>query len=123
MMEVPSVDRGPLDHRNLICVIVSVDEHQQYKLATKKGFLKGTFSRNYFDICKRSVLKIQDVDKTKEISIREACTQESKTGGQGVERCQCKGQCKNRQCSCKNAGILCNSKCHIGTTCCNKFKE
>ncbi|CAK9807179.1 hypothetical protein ANTPLA_LOCUS5208 [Anthophora plagiata] len=44
----------------------------------------------------------------------------SVSGGQGYQRCVCKGQCKSNKCKCKKSGKLCNSKCHNSLICLNK---
>ncbi|CAN0112481.1 unnamed protein product [Heterosigma akashiwo] len=42
--------------------------------------------------------------------------------GQGFVRCNCRaqGRCTDNRCSCKKAGLLCNSKCHSSADCANK---
>ena len=36
-----------------------------------------------------------------------------------TEKCNCKSQCRNNQCSCKKSGKLCKQECHNGTKCLN----
>ena len=38
----------------------------------------------------------------------------------GVEWCNCKGMCKNNQCSCKKNSKFCIEKCHNGRECLNR---
>jgi hypothetical protein len=35
ILEVPPFDRGPADHRNILCLITKIDSNKQYTLATK----------------------------------------------------------------------------------------
>ena len=36
-----------------------------------------------------------------------------------TEKCNCKSQCRNNQCSCKKSGKLCKQECHNVTKCLN----
>lgn len=45
------LDRGRGDPRNVLGAIVSCDENNNYKIATRSGVLKGKYSRNQFDVC------------------------------------------------------------------------
>lgn len=46
---------------------------------------------------------------------------EQSTGtGQGFLKCICKTKCQNKKCICLKNNVLCTSKCHFSTTCCNK---
>lgn len=47
------------------------------------------------------------------ITVREAIRELSVGRGQGVLKCNCKGNCAGR-CSCAKAGQVCNSRCHEG---------
>ena len=38
----------------------------------------------------------------------------SHAGGQGFKRCNCRGTCSNKQCSCFKAGRNCTPRCHKG---------
>jgi hypothetical protein len=121
LLEVPPFDRGPADHRNILCLITKIDSNKQYTLATKHGILKGTYSRNYFELCKNpNLLTLDKINDKIEITLRQASTAESLVGGQGMVKCNCTSQCKTKLCSCLKAGLLCNSRCHNSRTCCNK---
>ncbi|XP_068229325.1 uncharacterized protein [Palaemon carinicauda] len=45
-LPIPLVDRGRGDPRNILGVIVSRSMNDQYRVATKSGILKGSYSRN-----------------------------------------------------------------------------
>ncbi|XP_068243810.1 uncharacterized protein [Palaemon carinicauda] len=49
-LPIPLVDRGRGDPRNTLGVIVSRSMNDQYRVATKSGILKGSYSRSQFDI-------------------------------------------------------------------------
>lgn len=117
---VPSVDRGKVDANNLIGVILTVSDDAFYKVGTKNGVISGLFSRNQIFPCKEIFLTVKDVPEGKEVSIRSVSIKNSQTGGQGFTFCGCKTKCVSGRCKCKAAKILCNSKCHGSTPCCNK---
>ena len=60
--------------------------------------------------------------KMKKMSVGTAARHESRTGGQGFIRCDCKKGCAlSKKCKCKTKGVLCNSSCHRAAgTCDNK---
>jgi hypothetical protein len=118
-IQVPDVDRGRTDPRNVLAVVVGIEDSDFYRLANKHGTLKQLFTRNQFAICKEKLLSMDEVS-TQEISLREAASANSKSGGQGYTRCNCKRKCSTAKCSCKNKRLLCNSKCHGSLSCCNK---
>ena len=43
--------------------------------------------------------------------------------GQGFVRCNCGGQCATKRCSCFEAEIGCNTKCHPNSTVCKNKKD
>ncbi|XP_023288360.1 KRAB-A domain-containing protein 2 [Orussus abietinus] len=96
-IQVPDVDRGRTDSQNVLAVVVGIEDSDFYKLANKN-----------------------DEISFQEMSLREAAAANSRSGGQGYTRCQCKRKCSTNKCSCKSKGLLCNSKCHNSLSCCNK---
>ena len=66
---IPIVDRGRGDPRNLLGVIVDLDENNMYTINVKAGILKGKFSRNQFDLCPQRLLTDADVDRTRTVSL------------------------------------------------------
>ena len=119
---IPIVDRGRGDPRNLLGVIVDLDENNMYTINVKAGILKGKFSRNQFDLCPQRLLTDADVDRTRTVSLRQAVSKESSSGGQGYIRCNCAGpnRCKTNRCKCFKNKIKCSSRCHGSLLCKNK---
>lgn len=119
---IPAVDRGRGDPRNLLGVVVDRDDHMMHIIATSKGTLKGKYSRNQFLLCPEKLLQIEDMDREKLISLREAVTMTSSCGGQGYSKCTCAGQkrCQTRKCTCFRNNRKCNSRCHQSLSCKNK---
>ncbi|CAF5057243.1 unnamed protein product, partial [Rotaria sp. Silwood1] len=120
LVPVPDVDRGPTDARNILAVIMGT-AHDKYKLGTQNGVLLGYYS--YHQVCKAPglpTLFIHDVQNDEPKSLREIARLQSVTGGQGLLKCDCKGGCKTNRCKCKQANMLCNSRCHHSATCGNK---
>ncbi|XP_068229782.1 KRAB-A domain-containing protein 2-like [Palaemon carinicauda] len=119
---IPLVDRGRGDPRNILGVIVSRSMNDQYRVATKSGFLKGSYSRNQFDICPERLLKESDINNDFEISLREAVIKSSISGEQGFVKCSCNGpkKCQTNRCKCFKSKQLCISRCHNSLNCVNK---
>ena len=46
IIQIPSVDRGPADERNITGVVMNVNELGGYKIGTKVGQIKGYMCRN-----------------------------------------------------------------------------
>lgn len=120
---IPLVDRGRGDPRNILGVIIDRDlSSDTYTIAVKAGILKGKYTRNQFDLCPQHLLQMSDVNENHTVSLREAVSAESCSGGQGFTKCNCSGvnRCKSNRCKCFKLKLLCNSKCHGSLTCTNK---
>lgn len=93
----------------------------KYKFGVEQGIINGYYS--FHEISKApatSTILIDNVDQGIEKSLREVVKLQSITGGQGMLKCSCKGGCTTSRCKFKQAKLLCNSRCHNSTTCCNK---
>jgi len=108
-IRVPEVDRAKADSRNIIAVIISVENESLYKLGAKHGILNQLYSRNEFTICKEKFISINEVPET-EITLRECARKDSNLGGQDFQHCNCTGKCNSNRCKCKKTHILYNSK-------------
>ena len=91
-VKIPDVDRGRTDSRNVLAVITDVEDEDFYKLANENGTLKQLFTRNQFTLCKEKLRAVENTS-SKEISLREAATVNSKSGGQGYGSCHCTKKC------------------------------
>jgi hypothetical protein len=117
-VKVPDVDRGRGDLRNIVGVIVEVQD-DMYRVGNKDGTLKELFSRNQFTVTKEKFLRTEEVDPTLK-GVRAMATKQSLSGGQGYERCHCNTKRATKRCGCRAHNKLCNSKCHNGLSCSNK---
>lgn len=117
---IPDVDRARGSFRNVIAVVMEVNEdNSTYKLGTKDGVLQQLYARSQFDPCTNSdFLHINDIPN-KSTSLRKAASIASGTM-QGYKRCNCTKFCRSNSCNCKKYGRLCNSKCHHSSSCSNK---
>ena len=116
---IPDVDRGRGDFRNILMAILEIDDNGFYKLGNYSGTIEEKFSRNQFFPTNALTFDLTKISKEKK-SLRQLATLQSKFGGQGYQRCNCKGGCSNNRCKCKSNGFLCNSKCHGSLPCQNK---
>ena len=118
LIRIPHIDKGRGDPRNVLAVVMFV-EGAFYKLGTEHGVLKQLYARSEFSILHEKLLTLSSVG-TEEKSLRTIASSQSLTGGQGYTRCNCTTKCTTNRCKCKNNKLLCNSKCHKSSSCCNK---
>ena len=122
---VPAFDRGHADLLHMLAYILKIDKsHATYQLATKHGILEGWQSRNMFEICKQKLISFDSLNLDVTLSLRKLNELHSLCAGQGFQKCNCSGKCE-RNCSCKKAGVFCNSKCHKNknNTCCTNVQK
>lgn len=119
---IPMVDRGRGDPRNIMGIIMDIDENDNYTIAVKSGILSGKYTRNQFDLCTYELYSKDDVTTDRIVSLRSAVQQESKSGGQGFAKCNCAGskRCQTNRCKCFKLKVKCNSRCHSSLHCENK---
>ncbi|GFY25527.1 KRAB-A domain-containing protein 2 [Trichonephila clavipes] len=80
-IQVPDVDHGRTDNRNVLAVVVGIEDSDYYKLANENSTLKKLYRRNQFVICKEKLLSIDEIN-FQEMSLREAAAANSRSGGQ-----------------------------------------
>ncbi|KAI1712265.1 KRAB-A domain-containing protein 2 [Ditylenchus destructor] len=115
---VPTVDRAKTDPRNLLGVVMAVDDGF-YSIGTGVGILKEKYTRNQIEPSSSQHILMESVPD-KEISMRAAVGADSLSGTQGHVHCSCLRGCTTGKCKCKSLERLCNSRCHNSTTCKNK---
>lgn len=102
------------------------------RVAVKRGVLKRAYSHHNLRIVpdasnNRQVMDLEeaftDWRSLPSITEREAARHVSSVGGQGMVKCNCKGECTSNSCACKKAGRLCSSRCHRNNKCCLNNKE
>ena len=100
---IPSVDRGRGDPRNILGVILAV-ENGQYTIGFPSGILKGKYSRH------QRLLSESDINSDSSVSLRQANKKESQHGGQGFVKCNCNGpkRCRSKRCACFKNNVLRN---------------
>ena len=111
-LPIPEVDQGPLDPNHVLCCVVEIQKEKcLYKLGNKHGLIDTLFPANGFGVCKQILIKIEDVNLSKTLSVREMARLCSNGTGQGYIKCSCKGAC-DKNCKCKKSNQVCNSRCH-----------
>ena len=83
-ISIPNLDRGKVEAKNLVGVIMNVTDDGFYKIGTKEGTISSMFARNQIFECKETFLKTDEVPEGKELSVRTNSLQTSLTGGQGL---------------------------------------
>lgn len=114
-IEVPKIDRGPLDS-HLIGKVVA-KRNNLYQIGTKHGIIK--------QFQQRASLKLVEnftdwEENNTVIALRTASILNSPYGDQGPSKCNCKNGCKTKRCACLKLNNRCNSKCHSSSMCKNK---
>ncbi len=135
LVPLDEVDRTKVDGGNLVGVIVSINKDKstcRCRVAVKRGVLKRAYSHYNLRIVpdasnNRMVMDLEeaftDSRSLPSITEREAAHHVSSLGGQGMVKCNCKGECMSNSCACKKAGRLCSSRCHRNNKCCLNNKE
>ena len=125
LVQVAAPDRNKTDSHYIPGIVVEVTDNQFCRIACKGGVLKTCYARETLRVeanVTPELYRLQGLTDTwkalPKISVREALTHISPTGGQGYVKCGCKGECKMSNCKCFKAGVLCNSRCHGGSATC-----
>lgn len=88
------------------------------RLGTEQGIIKGWYGSGNIQLATSRFIDIKQVNKVKEMSLREIVS--SLTRGQGFFSCHCKGKCQTKKCACFKSNFKCNSRCHNSLPCINK---
>ncbi|KAK5648226.1 hypothetical protein RI129_003118 [Pyrocoelia pectoralis] len=94
---VPKIDRGPLDPKNIIGVVMNI-ENGVYKVGTKYGIIKRWLSRNEL-----APIEINEIQNNQNFMAK------------GLKAS--KKQCAGNKCYCFKAKLKCSSKCHASGMC------
>ena len=114
-------DRGRLDPRNVPALVINDNASSTFQLCTKSEVLDHWHTRNQFEPIREKLLKEEDVNLDKTISLREASRGQSATGSLGaVIKCFCGSACSTKRCNCFKAKLKCNSRCHNKRVCANR---
>ena len=133
LVRLDDVDRTKVDGGNLVGVIVEINSDKSVaKVATKYGLLSRSYAYHKLQpVNEKANNRItNDLEDAFEnwrsipkITEREAARFVSSVGGQGVIKCNCKGNCLANNCACKKAGRVCSSRCHRNSKCCKNMVE
>ena len=106
-----------LGPRNILGCISSRDD-STYSIGRSQGTLAVSYSRNQFEVCPTNLLS---VDSIPVVTITQTKAMQSVSlGVADCSACKCKN-CKTQRCACRKAGRSCNTKCHKGHSCFNKY--
>ena len=112
------VERGIADSTNFLVCIVSHDkERNLFKIAVRSVVLNSVLSRTKFEGCHQALSSKDNIKQQEYVSLREAATQNSRSGEQGFVKCNHgANQCKNQRCKCYKAKLKYNSRCNSSFT-------
>ncbi|XP_050311516.1 uncharacterized protein LOC126747068 [Anthonomus grandis grandis] len=122
LINIDKVDRSPGDPQNLITVVTDI-KNGVYQVDTVGCIIKSWLNRPDIKKATAGFITLDQINKNKFISVREAVSLESLFKGQGYVKCSCqpsKTQCKSKRCQCFKANMQCNSRCHKSGPCANK---
>jgi hypothetical protein len=124
------VDHTKVDGENLAGVILLINkEKSTCGVAVKQGILHQAYVYNSLTVvtiasnnCKFMYFKdaFTHWQGLPQITKRETACFVSSLQGQGMVKCNCKGDCTSNSCECKKAGRLCSSCCHRNSQKCCK---
>ena len=103
--------------RNLMGHIIEARD-SFYTVSTSYGTISTGYARNQFDVCPFNI-SAYEFDPTSTVSQTQAM-QSASLGLISGSACRCR-HFRTLRCPCKKSGRSCNSKCHKGYTCFNKF--
>ncbi|XP_050058504.1 SCAN domain-containing protein 3-like [Aphis gossypii] len=94
---VPEVDKGRLDARSILAIVLEVTSDSFYRLGTRDGVLKQLYARSQFTACQKKLLQIDEVPIDTEVALRTVAKEQSTGTGQGFLKCVCKTKCQNKK--------------------------
>lgn len=121
---IPKQDRAKTDRHCLVGVVVEVQEkNSTCRIAVKGGVLDRCIAYQYLKQLppNSNSVRLHDLETELEswrglptMSLRKASRMQSMVGGQGFSKCNCRGKCDNKRCSCRKKGLYCTARCHKG---------
>ncbi|KAF2906124.1 hypothetical protein ILUMI_00053 [Ignelater luminosus] len=115
IVKVPNADRGRLAPRNVLAVVVSVNESSLYQLGTKEETLDRLYCRNEFAFADSQFTNQSNVSCSL-LNLRKALALPFGS----KQRFVCVTASVTKKCKCQLKDVLCNSKCSNGSSCKNK---
>ncbi len=133
LVPLDDVECTKVHGKNLVGVIVLIDKNKSTcKVAVKQGLLHLAYVYHSLRLVpkvsnNREVMDLEDAFKDwkglPKITEREAACFVLSVRGQGMIKCNCKGDCSTNSCACKKAGRIFSSHCHRNSKCCKNNKD
>ena len=123
-----------VDRKTLAGVIVIINKDKSTcKVVGQQGLLHRAYAFHTLrvvPIVSNSPNKVMDLEDAylhwhglPKITEREAACFASSVGGQGMIKCNYKGDCSTNSCACKKAVRICSSCCHRNSKCCKNNSD
>jgi hypothetical protein len=133
LVPLDDVDCTKVDGKNLVGFIMLINKNKSTcKVAVKQGLLHRAYVYHSLRVVpeasnNREVMDLKDAFKDwkglPKITERETARFVSSVGGQGMIKCNCKGDCSANSYACKKADRICSSRCHRNSKCCKNNKD
>ena len=133
LVPLSDVDCTKVDGKTLAGVIVTINKDKSTcTVAVKEGLLHRAYAFHALRVVpiasnNRKAIDLEDANLhwhgLPKITEREAARFVSSVGGQGMVKCNCKGDCITNSCACKKAGRICSSCCHRNSKCCKNNSD
>jgi hypothetical protein len=75
-------------------------------VGTRSEQLQGTFVANEMSVCKQDLMLQEGINCETTISVREAASNQSLSGGKEFLKCSYQSKCSSNRCKCKKNGKL-----------------
>ena len=121
-LKIPSEVREKMDPRCVVCMVISKERLDGYKLRCEHDLVQGVIRTDQLVSCKSEhsfpFTASDDVSQLKQLSIPAIARLCTKANGVPA-RCSCKKGCKTGSCTCRKANVQCTARCHVGRKCDN----
>ncbi len=119
-LKIPSEVREKMDPRFVVCMVISKQRLDGYKLRCEHGVVQGVIRTDQVVSWKSEhsfpFTASDDVSQLKQLSIPAVARLCTKANGVPA-RCSCKKGCKTGSCTCRKANVQCTARFFVGRKC------
>jgi hypothetical protein len=119
LVSIPEHDQTPMSPKNLPCRILNCPKEGVYELGCAAGVLQVLYRESSLSLETHAIFKELSVIPDTMVSLRTAVCEIYGEHTLDITKCNCKGACLTKQCSCRKAGNECTRSCHKARICKN----